>query len=79
MQQGDENPVLRINMAVIKSLQGDKSEAHQWLEQGINMGWLWYARSTKDPRLEELQNESRFEETIAKVKVMIDEMRKQVD
>ena len=79
MQQGDESPSLRIGMAVVKSLQGKKSEAYKWLEQAIDMGWRWYAWSLKDPLLEYLHKDSKFQEMMTKVKAMVDEMRKSVE
>jgi protein kinase/serine/threonine-protein kinase len=79
MQQGDDYPSLRIEMAIIKSLQGKKSDAYEWLEQAIDMGWRWYAWSLKDPLLEYLHKDSQFQEMMTKVKAMVDEMRKSVE
>jgi tetratricopeptide (TPR) repeat protein len=76
IQQGAENPNLHMKMAIIKSLQGKKPDAYNWLEQAVEMGWRWYAWSLKDPRLEHLHEDSQFQEIMAKVKAMVDKMRK---
>jgi len=78
-EKGDERTELPINIAIINSIQGKKSEAYKWLEKAIETGWRWYDWSFKDPLLENLHNDERFKQLMAHIKAMVDEMRKRVE
>ncbi len=79
IEKGNENPGVPINIAIINSIQGKKSEAYKWLEKAIDAGWRQYAWSLKDPLLENLHSDDQFQKMMAKVKNMVDEMRKRVE
>jgi protein kinase/serine/threonine-protein kinase len=79
IEKGNEYPGVPINIAIINSIQGKKSEAYKWLEKAIDAGWRQYAWSLKDPLLENLHSDDRFQKMMAKVKNMVDEMRKRVE
>ncbi|MBA7642459.1 hypothetical protein ES703_50152 [subsurface metagenome] len=79
IEKGNEYPGVPINIAIINSIQGKKSEAYKWMEKAIDAGWRQYAWSLKNPLLENLHNDDRFQKMMAKVKNMVDEMRKRVE
>jgi protein kinase/serine/threonine-protein kinase len=79
IEKGNETPFYRVNIAIINSIQGKKSEAYKWLEKAIDAGWRGYAWSLKDPLLENLHSDERFKQMMAQVKAMVDEMRKRVE
>ena len=77
--QGNELWLIPFDMAAVHAIQDNKEEAYKWLQKAIDAGWRFYKIGLKDPRLENLQNDDRFQEMMAEVKAMVDEMRKRVE
>ena len=78
IEKGSEYPWLPYSIAIINSIQGKKAEAYNWLAKAIDAGWRHYAWSLKDPSLENLHHDDRFQKMMAKVKNLVDEMRRRV-
>jgi non-specific serine/threonine protein kinase len=69
-----EDEMYPIWMAEGYSLIGEKGDAIDWLEHGINYGFIHYLwLSEKDPFLEKIRGEERFIKLMKKVKHLQDE------
>jgi serine/threonine protein kinase/Tfp pilus assembly protein PilF len=65
--------------AAIYAIRSNKSEAYKWLQKAIAAGWRDYRTTERDPWLENLRSEGRFQEMMAHVKAQVDEMRQRVE
>jgi tetratricopeptide (TPR) repeat protein len=65
--------------AAIYAIWSNKSEAYKWLQKAIAAGWRDYRTTERDPWLENLRSEGRFQEMMAQIKAQVDAMRKQVE
>ncbi len=65
-------------MTIFEDFVNNKVEAYEWLERAINAGLRWYAWVQKDPRLENLHNDKRFQELMDRVKAMVSDMKEKV-
>jgi len=79
LTQGDEGSNVPYDMAAIYAIQGDKTEAYEWLQKAIDAGWRYYRSAEVDPTLENLRGDDRFKKMMADVKAKVDEMRKRVE
>jgi TolB-like protein/cytochrome c-type biogenesis protein CcmH/NrfG len=77
--EGDENSMVRREIAFLHAAQGEKEKALDWLQEAINVGWWGYFWDEKSPLFENLRRESRFQQMMAEVKAKADEMRKRVE
>jgi serine/threonine protein kinase/Tfp pilus assembly protein PilF len=75
---GSESPYDRYYLAQAAAIQGQKDEAYRWLEEAVQLGWLGYRWSARDPLLENLHGEERFRELLAEMEAKIDEQRARV-
>jgi TolB-like protein/Tfp pilus assembly protein PilF len=79
MRNGNQNPELRRDMAVIQAIRGEKEEALQWLVQAVATGSTLYDLTLKDEMLESLYDHPRFQELLAEVSLKIERMRLEVE
>jgi hypothetical protein len=79
IEQGNEDWRFRYALTRIHSIQGNKAEAYKWKQEAIDAGWVSYGRAIKDPLLENLHGEERFQQMMARVKAKVDEMRKRAE
>ncbi len=66
-------------MACLNAVQGNKEEAYEWLQKAIEAGWRQSHVALKDPLLENLHNDARFQQMMAQLKGQVDEMRRRVE
>ena len=79
IEQGNEASYIPYEMAAIHAIQGNKAEAYTWLQKAIDAGWRDYRLGLIDPLLENLHDDEQFQEMMAQVQAMVDEMRKRVE
>ena len=79
IEQGNEDYFFYYDIAAIHAIQGNKEEAYIWLQKAIDFGWREYKLAQRDPWFENLHSEPRFQQMIAEIKAMIDEMRQRVE
>jgi hypothetical protein len=72
---GSESPYDRYYLAQAAAIQGQKEDAFRWLEDAIQAGWLNYRLSTRDPLLENLRGEARFEKLLADMEAKVNDQR----
>ncbi|MCI0493759.1 protein kinase [candidate division KSB1 bacterium] len=79
IEQGNERNWPRYELARIHAALNRKSESYEWLQKAIDTGWIEYRWGMIDPLLENLHNDERFQQMMAKVKAKVDQMRKQAE
>ena len=79
IEQGNNDSWVRLEIAAVHAIQGNKAEALTWLQKAIDSGWRDYRLALLDPWLENLREDEQFQEMMAQVKAMVDEMRKRVE
>ncbi len=66
----------------IHGVQGNSEEAYRWLQEAIDAGWRNYYdphMGPRDPLLENLRADQRFQRMMAQVRAEVDEMRGRVE
>jgi tetratricopeptide (TPR) repeat protein len=79
LAQGSEDTGVMYDLAAVNAIQGNKTEACDWLQKAIDTGWRSYGFAEKDPTLENLRGDGRFKKMMADVKAKVNEMRKRVE
>jgi hypothetical protein len=79
LAQGSEDSGVMYDLATISAIQGNKTEAYDWLQKAIDAGWRSYGFAEVAPYLENLRGDDRFKKMMADVKAVVDEMRKRVE
>ena len=79
LEQGNEDPGVRYDLAEINAIQGNKTEAYAWLQKAVDAGERDYRWAAMDPLLENLRGDDKFKQMMADVKAKVDEMRKRVE
>jgi TolB-like protein/Tfp pilus assembly protein PilF/predicted Ser/Thr protein kinase len=79
LENGNEDPDVRYDIASVKAMQGNSAEAYEWLQKAIDSGWTNYRLAELDPSLDSIRNEDRFKQMMAGVKARVDEMRRRVE
>ena len=79
LEEGDEFYGTYHTIAAIHAAQGEKEEAYQWLQKAIDAGYRDYRFASKNPLFESLHGDQRFEDMMADLKAMVDEMRRRLE
>lgn len=72
---GSEAPYDRYFLAQVAAIQGEGDEAYRWLEEAIETGWMNARWSARDPLLENLRGESRFQNLLVDMEEKTKEQR----
>ncbi len=78
IEQGNEEPVLRRELAAVYAAMGDKQRAYEWLERAIDSGWL-QERVYVSPLFESLRSEERFQQLMDRVDADLERMKARID
>jgi TolB-like protein/DNA-binding SARP family transcriptional activator/predicted Zn-dependent protease len=76
---GNEDRELRYSLAVLHAVQGNTSEAYHWLDEMVATGWTDYLLLSRDPLLEDLHGDERFEGIVARNRAEIERQRARVE
>jgi tetratricopeptide (TPR) repeat protein len=79
LAQGNESCDVPFDLAEINALQGNKTEAYDWLQKAIDPGWRNYGRAEVDPILDSLRGDERFKKMMAGAKARVEDMRRRVE
>ncbi len=79
IEQGDEAYFSRYEIANIEAIQGNETETYKWLQKTIDAGWREYRLALRNPWLENLHDDEQFQEMMAQVKSVVDEMRERIE
>jgi TolB-like protein/Tfp pilus assembly protein PilF len=78
MDQGNEEPVLRREVAAVYAATGDRQRAYEWLETAIDSGWL-QERVYVSPLFESLHGEERFQQLMDRIDADLERMNARVE
>jgi TolB-like protein/predicted Zn-dependent protease len=78
VDQGNEEPVLRRELAAVYAAMGDKQRAYEWLERAIDSGWR-RERMYVSPLFESLHGEERFEQLMNRIDADLERMKARVE
>ena len=78
MDQGNEEPVLRRELAAVYAASGDRQRAYEWLERAIDSGWR-LERTYPSPLFESLHGEERFEQLMNRIDADLQRMKARVE
>jgi TolB-like protein len=79
LRDGSEVPELRMEIAAIHTLRGNKAEALKWIEEAYRSGWRLYREADRDPLLADLRNEPAFRDFVKRMEHDVAEMRRRID
>ena len=75
IENGNQNPALRKDMAVIQATRGESDEALEWMEQAVESGYTWYDLTIKDGLLDNLRDDPRFQQLMTEMETRVSGMR----
>jgi adenylate cyclase len=78
IDQGNEEPVLRRELAAVYAASGDRQRAYEWLERAIDSGWR-LERTYPSPLFESLHGEERFQQLMDRIDADIERMKIRVE
>jgi adenylate cyclase len=79
LRDGPESAFPRYRLVRIRAVQGNRDEAIRWLEEAFEYGWRDSRWARRDPLLENLRADARFERILADVDARVAEMRRRVE
>jgi TolB-like protein/Flp pilus assembly protein TadD len=78
IDQGNEEPVLRRELAAVYAAMGDKQRAYEWLERAIDSGWR-LERTYPSPLFESLRGEERFQRLMGRIDADLERMNARIE
>jgi len=78
MDQGNEEPVLRREVAAVCAATGDRQRAYEWLERAIDSGWRW-ERMYPSPLFESLRGEERFQRLMDRIDADLERLNARIE
>jgi len=78
IDQGNEEPVLRRELAAVYAASGDRQRAYEWLEKAIDAGWR-QERVYVSPLFESLRGEERFQQLMDRIDADLERMKARVE
>lgn len=78
MDQGNEQPGLRREVAAAYAATGDRQRAYEWLERAIDSGWR-LERMYPSPLFESLHGEERFQQLMDRIDADIERMKTRIE
>ncbi len=79
IDNGNQDPTLRKDMAVIHATRGETEEALQWMERAVESGYARYDLTLKEGLLGTLHDDPRFQQLMTKIEAKVAVMRRQVE
>jgi eukaryotic-like serine/threonine-protein kinase len=79
LEEGNEGSGIRLSMAAIYAIQGNKDEALKWLQKAVDAGYRNYRYLSRYPLLENIRDDERFKRIINDTKAKVAEMRRRVE
>jgi len=79
IQAGDASPDFPYTIGCIYALRGEVDEALQWIKQVENAGWPGFVVMSRDPLLDNLRGEPRFEAMLDRMWQRIESQREQIE
>jgi tetratricopeptide (TPR) repeat protein len=78
IDQGNEEPVLRREVAAVYAATGDRQHAYEWLERAIDSGWR-QERMYVSPLFESLRGEERFQQLMGRIDADLERMKARIE
>jgi protein kinase/serine/threonine-protein kinase len=76
--EGNESWGTAYRITSVYAIQGDKSEALNWLQKTVDAGFLYYRYLERDPLLENIRGDVQFKKIMDSTKAKAAEMRERV-
>lgn len=76
---GDELVALRYSLAAIYAMRGEHDRAFHWLDEAISGGWIVARTTERDPLLEGLHGDARFQIALDRMEHALAPMRERVE
>jgi TolB-like protein/Tfp pilus assembly protein PilF/predicted Ser/Thr protein kinase len=74
--EGNEDWSVPYDAACVHALRGEKDEAFRWLDKAVEAGWRGWPLGTRNPLLDPLRNDPRFQRIEARLQELIGQMRR---
>jgi TolB-like protein/Tfp pilus assembly protein PilF len=78
IDQGNEETILRREVAAVYAATGDRQRAYEWLERAINAGWR-QERMYNSPLFESLRGEERFQQLMDRIDADLERMNARIE
>jgi serine/threonine protein kinase/Tfp pilus assembly protein PilF len=78
VENGSEDSRFLFRLAVMEAVQGNKTQALDWLQRAFDMGDLEYLWAERNPFLESIHDDERFKVMAAEVRTRVEEMSRRV-
>jgi tetratricopeptide (TPR) repeat protein len=78
MDLGNEEPVLRREVAAVYAATGDRQRAYEWLESAIDAGWR-LERVYVSPLFESLRGEERYQQLMERIDADLERMNARIE
>jgi serine/threonine protein kinase/tetratricopeptide (TPR) repeat protein len=75
-EEGSEDWSVSYDAACVHALRGEKGEAFRWLDKAIETGWRGWPLGTRDPLLDSLRSDSRFQKLETRLETLVSQMRR---
>ncbi|HYG97795.1 MAG TPA: protein kinase [Terriglobales bacterium] len=75
LDEGDETPRLRMELAAIYALREQNRAALEWLERAYDLGWRDARTLARDPMLQRLREEQAFKDLVSRITSEVAAMR----
>jgi hypothetical protein len=79
LQEGNQSPRVRMDIAAIHALRGEKDKALRSLQQGYDAGWRDHWTLRKNPIFESLRDEPAFQALLTRMESDVAQMRRRVN
>jgi len=77
LEAAADNPDILYRISAIESSLGKNASAIEHLEAAVAAGWIDYRSLSLDPRFDSISNDTRFQTILGKLKLKIEDLRKQ--
>ena len=78
ISDGNELGVIRYDLAALYAVFGNRDEAHKWLQEAVNVGWLDYRWAQLDRLMEDVSSDETFRQMMTEVRLEVERQQKNV-
>src|SRR5262249_56069470 len=75
-QDGSEDWSVPYDAACAHALRGEKEEAFRGLDKAIEAGWRGWPLDMRDPLLDSLRNDARFQQVESRLGTLVNQIRR---
>jgi TolB-like protein/Tfp pilus assembly protein PilF len=79
MSAGDDFPVLRMELASVHAVRGNRAEALRWLREAESLGFVDHWFLSHGPLFASLRGDAEFRRIVVRLQARVEEMRRRVE